>query len=1503
MTQENQQPTTNPTRRSRRILRTSLLSILIIVVLVLSSIVVMMSTDRGSRYLLDRVLKAQKIIHYDYASGNLLSGVVLKNILVQLKSVDVSMDQAQINLGWRALLHKEVHLDDAVIRNLVVVNKTPPSGKPFAFNPIRLPFVLRVDEADIDHLEIKTTTATVKFDDLYLKKAVWQGTKLKFKDTRLDMGYLSVNKASGQIDFQGKYPLQIKADVKIPALKSLNINTIKLYGTGTLDTLQAGIATQTPDLLTGWTVLHPVRQNVPMMGQLQFKNYHWPLANDQKLFSQKGIADFKGDIKRLNLNIDTDLKGQSIPEGRYQATMHTDLVNQLNIDEFTGQLMQGSLNLDGFVRWKNFVSWDIKGHMQGINPKQEQNTLPQVVQDFLPAVMDGDITSTGSLEKGLALQAAVDFDRYETWTVDLNQAKPISNKKAAPMLLKVQWSDIDRAMPYLGWLKSDQGQVDLNLVQGQQDILVKTHVYKHEKALLPEGQYQAKVQLKKDIVNIPEFEYLALNGHLNGQAKLNLPTEKRQMSWNANLHAKNFNPQSVTAASPVNSITGQIQANGYALPNQQIIHLQHIDLQGQLKNGDKTETLSLGGKSTAAILFNEAKVGGGLKAYAVNYDGHLNALGQGNGLLKAKVAGTKDYIKINELKHEGVAGKVYASGLVNLKNRLLWDIDASFVRFKPHYFVSKIKGELSGVVKSKGVWANDLKQVSIEQLNLAGFINNKPLRGKGNLALVINTNQKGFLPEKFEANNLFLSYAQNQIQASGNAQNLKIRLNAPALYELYPSLQGRAYGYVDVQSQPRLKALANIAVDNFAYGSLLGVKKLRIQGELPTSESTATMLSAKLDQLVSGKREIQQAELNLAGTRKAHIFKLRANNRISDFYVQLAGGFNPNNDWLGEIQQGRFNSKRIKLEQDHNTPVIYTAAKSELYIAQHCWLSSSSKLCFDQPTRLSPSKANFSFLTQNLDLNDFAAFMPEGLAITGQLNGYAKASWAKGKRPVLDAKFLTRKGEIGLAADDPQDPATTLAYDDLSLIVKSIQEGLLLRFDVKTPEIGTGYANVVINPFQSHLPMRGEVAFDAVQLKLFKPFIKDVRTISGHLALAGKIAGTLKQPEFTGEMRLKNGVISMISLPVNLTNIQLHSSIRQNYASLDGAFNSGRGVGVLKGGFDWKNEPRLQLNLKGNDLLVRQAPVITAIADTDLSLDVLPLKKSLSLTGTVDIPRAQIAMPEASAPVVAVSPDVRIVRQGQDQLAILRAAKPWSIRADMTVTIGNKVFFKGFNSTIPLIGRLYLTQRGHETAMRAMGAIGVTQKVNIEAYGQSLELNRAIARFNGLLANPSLDVEANKSVQGSNVGVRVTGTAKSPNIQIFNDAGLSEQEALNALITGRINEGSSGLSNTEGFKSDVNNTIAAAGISMGLGGTRALTNQIGRSFGLSGLALDAQGTGDDTQVSLTGYITPDLFIRYGIGVFTPVNKLTLRYQMNRRLYLEASQSLERAIDLFYNWRF
>ncbi len=206
----------------------------------------------------------------------------------------------------------------------------------------------------------------------------------------------------------------------------------------------------------------------------------------------------------------------------------------------------------------------------------------------------------------------------------------------------------------------------------------------------------------------------------------------------------------------------------------------------------------------------------------------------------------------------------------------------------------------------------------------------------------------------------------------------------------------------------------------------------------------------------------------------------------------------------GTNSEGDFDSLRTHLAQRQNAAVIYQHRTNELYVGAHCWMSQQSQLCFDQPIRVSKTKANASFVTQNLDLNDFSAFMPEGLAITGKVNGYAKAAWAKGQKPKIDAHLVTRDGVIGLAGDDPQDIGSTLRYEQVAVVAKSIAEGLKLRVDVKTPKIGTGYANVLIDPYAKNMPMRGEIAFDQVQLKVFKPFIADVRTMAGTLSFAGK---------------------------------------------------------------------------------------------------------------------------------------------------------------------------------------------------------------------------------------------------------------------------------------------------------------------------------------------------------------------------------------------------------------
>ncbi len=97
-------------------------------------------------------------------------------------------------------------------------------------------------------------------------------------------------------------------------------------------------------------------------------------------------------------------------------------------------------------------------------------------------------------------------------------------------------------------------------------------------------------------------------------------------------------------------------------PTKQIIQLNAIDLKGHLANSGPNDVIELTGASTAAMVFHDEKSGGGFKGFAVQYDGGLNALNQGKGLLKFNISGTPELIKIAQLQHDGVAGKIFAGG-------------------------------------------------------------------------------------------------------------------------------------------------------------------------------------------------------------------------------------------------------------------------------------------------------------------------------------------------------------------------------------------------------------------------------------------------------------------------------------------------------------------------------------------------------------------------------------------------------------------------------------------------------------------------------------------------------------------------------------------------------------------------------------------------------------------------------------------------------------------------
>jgi translocation and assembly module TamB len=162
--------------------------------------------------------------------------------------------------------------------------------------------------------------------------------------------------------------------------------------------------------------------------------------------------------------------------------------------------------------------------------------------------------------------------------------------------------------------------------------------------------------------------------------------------------------------------------------------------------------------------------------------------------------------------------------------------------------------------------------------------------------------------------------------------------------------------------------------------------------------------------------------------------------------------------------------------------------------------------------------------------------------------------------------------------------------------------------------------------------------------------------------------------------------------------------------------------------------------------------------------------------------------------------------------------------------------------------------------------------------------------FAGPITEPALDLRAQREIDALTVGITVSGTASTPEISLFSSPALPQDRILSYLVMGKpLNE----LSTTEG------SSLLGTAASLGLRNNDIVTGRIARTFGLDQLSLESGATLGDTSVVIGKYLTPKLYLSYGIGLFEPVGTTRLRYEINRRWSIQAEQSEETGVDVFY----
>jgi translocation and assembly module TamB len=420
-------------------------------------------------------------------------------------------------------------------------------------------------------------------------------------------------------------------------------------------------------------------------------------------------------------------------------------------------------------------------------------------------------------------------------------------------------------------------------------------------------------------------------------------------------------------------------------------------------------------------------------------------------------------------------------------------------------------------------------------------------------------------------------------------------------------------------------------------------------------------------------------------------------------------------------------------------------------------------------------------------------------------------------------------------------------------------------------------------------PLSGEVLAELPDIAFAGHLLPDVSNLHGRLDGNIRLGGTAAAPRLQGRLLLSDGraLLDTPGLQLEDTRIELTGQpdgdirLEARTRSGDGELQA-RGTANLAGA-----QPGAQLRIEGDN--VRVLNTLEAQIDASPQLDVALKGKRIDVNGRILVPRANIRPRELSGSAVAASPDQVIIEDGKPA----GAGADYPVHANVRFTLGDAVRFDGLGLTGRLGGSVVaVDEPGRPT--RASGELNISDG-RYRAYGQELTIRRGRLLFaGGPLTEPGLDIEAvRQPAPDILVGVKVRGNLEKPEVTTFSEPSMSQSEQLSWLVLGRPLQDNTSSSE----QSALNN----AALMLGLTGGETLGKELGKTIGVDEVEVTSDA-GDATSASLLvgKYLSPRLFVSYGVGLFEPISTLKLRYTLSSKWKLlgEASD-IRSSADIFY----
>jgi translocation and assembly module TamB len=408
------------------------------------------------------------------------------------------------------------------------------------------------------------------------------------------------------------------------------------------------------------------------------------------------------------------------------------------------------------------------------------------------------------------------------------------------------------------------------------------------------------------------------------------------------------------------------------------------------------------------------------------------------------------------------------------------------------------------------------------------------------------------------------------------------------------------------------------------------------------------------------------------------------------------------------------------------------------------------------------------------------------------------------------------------------------------------------------------------------MPLSGELHAQTDEASLVTLYVPDIDRCAGHLAADIQLAGTAGSPRLTGLVKVTDGEIDVYQINLSLRQIALQAQLGDTSVDFKGSAHAGKGEASANGHLEWRHLlPYGKFHLEGTNLRVADLP--EAQIDASPALDFEVSGHKIEVSGKVTVPYAKI-QPKDITGAVRTSPDEVIVgREPED------VNERFEVFSTITLALGDRVNVDAMGLTARLIGSVTI-RSGYDAITRGNGELSVAEG-KYSAYARELDIQRGRLIFaGGPITNPGIDVVAQKSFPGSvTAGVNVRGTLQQPSISFFSDPPLTQAQIASLILAGGSLETSQNASN------------AALGQ-----GAALLAAQLGSHVGIPDVSLETDPLVNETSLVLGRYLSPRLYVSYGVSLTQQLNTFKMRYTLGDHWTIRTEVGQAYGADLVYS---